>query len=206
MRGQVAKSRCHRLRDRCNPPMRSQCQVVREPLSARLSHRPRRPYPLRGPPKSSPVQPDQPLVRVGQPSSRRSDVPLSDHEQRSARADRAGALCRGSEVRIHGTDDRPALLPPPAHVQGGPVRGRRRRAHRRWRPRQDPGPSSWPVASSSRGRPGLRRRQLEAAHRWRRRHVGAAASGPGASDTRLSLVERFEERWQRRWDQQDQDF
>jgi hypothetical protein len=46
---------------------------------------------------------------------------------------------------------------------------------------------------------------------WKRLTGGVAASRrrrdrTRASDTRLSLVERFEERWHRRWDQQDQDF
>ena len=43
---------------------------------------------------------------------------------------------------------------------------------------------------------------------WKRLTGGAAASRrrrerTRSSDTHLSIVERFEERWQRRWDQQD---
>ena len=43
---------------------------------------------------------------------------------------------------------------------------------------------------------------------WKRLTGGVAATrrrreNSRAGNTRLSLVERFEERWQRRWDQQD---
>ncbi len=46
---------------------------------------------------------------------------------------------------------------------------------------------------------------------WKRLTGGVAASRrrrerTRSSDTHLSLIERFEERWNRRWDQQDQDF